>query len=84
MLFRREPSEVSKKLRMQFIAMKTKDGKDKGKTAMYGRVLKVSRQGFYGYLKFDCFDAAVPGLAMDTNMKAPLCVQTLKNAYNAY
>ena len=182
--------------------METKDGKDKGKTAMYCRVLKVSRQGFYGYLKykdrpwkykwvadlmweilkedecndtygrywmwealklrypdkpipgertvyrimeeigichrprrkpngitkadkaarksddlikrdfkadkplekcvtditeikcsdgklytsaiFDCFDVAVLGLAMDTNMKAPLCVQTLKNAYNAY
>ena len=111
--------------------MKTKDGKDKGKTAKYCRVLKVSRQGFYGYLKykdrpwkykwvadlikrdfkadqplekcvtditeikcsdgklytsaiFDCFDAAVLGLAMDTNMKAPLCVQTLKNAYNSF
>ena len=187
---------------MQFIAMKTNDGKDKGKIALYCRVLKVSRQGFYGYLKykdrpwkykwvadlmweilkedecndtygryrmwealklrypdklipgertvyrimeeigichrprrkpngitkadkaarksddlikrnfkadrplekcvtditeikcsdgklytsaiFDCFDVAVLGLAMDTNMKAPLCVQTLKNAYNAY
>ena len=187
---------------MQFIAMKTDDGKEKGKTALYCRVLKVSRQGFYGYLKykdrpwkykwvadlmweilkedecndtygryrmlealklrypdkpipgertvyrimevigichrprrkpngitkadkaarksddlikrdfkadrplekcvtditeikcmdgklytsaiFDCFDVAVLGLAMDTNMKAPLCVQTLKNAYNAY
>ena len=182
--------------------MKTNDGKDKGKIALYCRVLKVSRQGFYGYLKykdrpwkykwvadlmweilkedecndtygryrmwealklrypdklipgertvyrimeeigichrprrkpngitkadkaarksddlikrnfkadrplekcvtditeikcsdgklytsaiFDCFDVAVLGLAMDTNMKAPLCVQTLKNAYNAY
>ena len=182
--------------------MKTDDGKEKGKTALYCRVLKVSRQGFYGYLKykdrpwkykwvadlmweilkedecndtygryrmlealklrypdkpipgertvyrimevigichrprrkpngitkadkaarksddlikrdfkadrplekcvtditeikcmdgklytsaiFDCFDVAVLGLAMDTNMKAPLCVQTLKNAYNAY
>ena len=147
---------------MQFIAMKTNDGKDKGKIALYCRVLKVSRQGFYSYLKykdrpwkykwvvyrimreigichqprrkpngitkadkearksddklkrdfkadkplekcvtditeikcldgklytsaiFDCFDAAVLGLAMDTNMKAPLCVQTLKNAYNTY
>lgn len=29
---------------------------------------------------FDCFDAAVPGLAMDTNMKASLCGQTLENA----
>ena len=182
--------------------MKTNDGNDKGKISMYCRVLKVSRQGFYGYLKykdrpwkykwvadlmwdilkedecndtygryrmwealklgypdkpipgertvyrimeeigichrprrkpngitkadkaarksddlikrdfkadkplekcvtditeikcmdgklytsaiFDCFDVAVLGLAMDTNMKAPLCVQTLRNAYNAY
>ena len=33
---------------------------------------------------FDCFDSAVIGLAMDTNMKAPLCVQTLKNAVKSY
>ena len=33
---------------------------------------------------FDCFDTAVVGLAMDTNMKAPLCVQTLENAVKAY
>ena len=33
---------------------------------------------------FDCFDTAVVGLAMDTNMKAPLCVQTLENAIKAY
>ena len=33
---------------------------------------------------FDCFDAAVVGLAMDTNMKAPLCVQTLENAVKTY
>lgn len=33
---------------------------------------------------FDCFDAAVLGLAMDTNMKADLCVHTLENAYNAF
>ena len=37
---------------MQFIAMKTNDGNDKGKISMYCRVLKVSRQGFYGYLKY--------------------------------
>ena len=29
---------------------------------------------------FDCFDSVVPGLAMDTNMKAELCVKTLANA----
>ena len=33
---------------------------------------------------FDCFDAAVVGLALDTNMKAPLVVQTLANACKAY
>ena len=29
---------------------------------------------------FDCFNLEVLGLAMDTNMKAPLCVKTLENA----
>ncbi len=33
---------------------------------------------------FDCFDAAVLGLAMDTNMKAPLCERTLENAVHSY
>lgn len=33
---------------------------------------------------FDCFDAAVVGLALDTNMKAPLVVQTLNNACLTY
>lgn len=33
---------------------------------------------------FDCFDAAVLGLAMDTNMKASLCRQTLDNAVRSY
>ena len=33
---------------------------------------------------FDCYDLAVLGLAMDTNMKATLCEQTLDNAYKAY
>ena len=28
---------------------------------------------------FDCFDAAVLGMAMDTNMKAVLCERTLTN-----
>ena len=32
---------------------------------------------------FDCFDSSVIGLAMDTNMKAPLCVQALENAAKA-
>ena len=34
---------------------------------------------------FDCFDSSVIGLAMDTSMKAPLCVRTLEeNAAKAY
>jgi len=33
---------------------------------------------------FDCFDAVVLGLAMDTNMKASLCEQTLANAARSY
>ena len=33
---------------------------------------------------FDCFDAAVIGLAMADNMRAELCVQTLENACRAY
>ena len=33
---------------------------------------------------FDCFDVAVLGLAMDTNMKATLCADTLKNAVEAH
>ena len=36
---------------MKFIAIKTEDGEIKGKLAMYCRVLNVSRQGFYSYLK---------------------------------
>ncbi|MCU0080578.1 hypothetical protein N8H75_14795 [Extibacter muris] len=33
---------------------------------------------------YDCFDLAVLGPAMDTNMKAELCVRTLENALTAY
>ena len=33
---------------------------------------------------FDCFDLAVIGLSMDTNMEAPLCVSTLERAVAAY
>ncbi len=33
---------------------------------------------------FDCFDATVLGLAMDTNMKATLCANTLDNAILRY
>lgn len=33
---------------------------------------------------FDCFGSSVIGLAMDTNMKAPLCVKTLEYTAKAY
>ena len=33
---------------------------------------------------FDCFDGGVLGLAIDTNMKATLCEQTVRNAVIAY
>ena len=33
---------------------------------------------------FDCFDVSVLGLAMADNMRAELCVQTLKNACKSY
>ncbi len=33
---------------------------------------------------FDCFDLMVLGLAMDTNMKAGLCVKSLENACKSY
>ena len=36
---------------MKVIALKTKDGKERGKIAFYCRVLDVTRQGFYEYLK---------------------------------
>ena len=35
---------------MKFIAIKTDDGRIKGKLAFYCRMLHVSRQGFYNYL----------------------------------
>lgn len=38
----------------------------------------------YASAIFDCYDLTVLGLAMDTNMKAPLCVETLDNAILAY
>ena len=36
---------------MKFIALKTNDGTETGKIAFYCRVLEVTRQGFYDYLK---------------------------------
>lgn len=37
---------------MKFIALKTENGKITGKIAFYCKALKVSRQGFYNYLKY--------------------------------
>ena len=46
--------------------------------------IKGSDDKLYVSAIFDCFDVTVLGLAMDTNMKAPLCVETLSNAYTSY
>ncbi len=46
--------------------------------------IKASEGKLYVSAVFDCFDSSVIGLAMDTNMKAPLCARTLKNAAEAY
>ncbi len=46
--------------------------------------VKCSDGKLYVSAIFDCFDLAVLGLAMDTNMKAELCEKTVKNAYKAY
>lgn len=44
---------------------------------------KASDGKLYVSAVFGCFDSSAVGLAMDTDMKAPLCVQTLENAFNA-
>ena len=46
--------------------------------------IKASDGKLYVSAIFDCYDLAVLGLSMDTNMKATLCEQTLDNAYKAY
>ena len=46
--------------------------------------IKASDGKLYISAIFDCYDLAVLGLAMDTNMKAGLCEQTLDNAVKAY
>lgn len=42
--------------------------------------LKASNGKLYVSAIFDCFDLMVCGLAIETNMKADLCVQTISNA----
>ena len=42
--------------------------------------LKASDGKLYVSVIFDCFDLLACGLAMDTNMKASLCTETLSNA----
>jgi len=46
--------------------------------------LKARDGKLYVSAIFDCFDSAVLGLAMDTNMKAELCQRTLANVATAY
>ena len=45
--------------------------------------VKGKDEKLYVSAVFDCYDSCVLGLAMDTNMRASLCVQTLKNAHDA-
>ena len=46
--------------------------------------IKASDGKLYVSAVFDCFDSSVVGLAMDTNMRAPLCARTLENAAKTY
>lgn len=46
--------------------------------------IKASDGKLYVSAMFDRFDPAILGLAMATNMKAPLCARTLRNAHKAY
>ena len=46
--------------------------------------IKASDGKLYVSAIFDCYDLTVLGLAIDTNMKATLCEQTLDNAVKAY
>lgn len=46
--------------------------------------IKAADGKLYVSAIFDCFDLGVLGLAMETNMKADLCVHALENALVAY
>ena len=46
--------------------------------------IKVAGGNLYISAIFDCYDLAVLGLAVDTNMKATLCKQTLENTCKTY
>ena len=46
--------------------------------------LKASDGKLYVSVIFDCFDLTALGISMDTNMKAPLCAETVDNAMKAY
>ena len=49
--FRCRPSEIGKKQRLMYIAIRTDDGRNIGKISFYCNTLQVSRQAFYDYLK---------------------------------
>lgn len=46
--------------------------------------IKAADGKLYVSAIFDCYDLGVLGLAMDSNMRAELCVHTLENALTAY
>ena len=72
----RKPDDL---IRRDFTAQKKKE---KCVTDMAG--IKASDGKLYVSAIFGCYGLAVLGLAMDTNMKAALCEQTLDNACKAY
>lgn len=53
-------------------------------THPYITELKASDGKIYVSAIFDCYDLLAAGLAMDTNMKAGLCVKTIDNAVKAH
>ena len=46
--------------------------------------ISASNGKLYVSAIFDCIDLSILGLAMETNMKADLCVHTLENNLTAY
>lgn len=46
--------------------------------------IKDSDGKLYIFVMFDCVDSSVIDLAMDTNMKSPLCVQIWENSVKVY
>lgn len=86
---RRKPNGITKADRE---AMKSEDllkrefGADKPceKCVTDMTEIKGKNGKLYTSAIFDCFDLTALGLAMDTNMKTELCIETVKNATKSY